>query len=136
MIHRDTVIEYVSDELGNLENVNSPFLFLDFIFKIMYSLRGLNLESNYLSAKRYKNLHCRNNSRNRDVDVDSERDRRVIGSINWPCSSPLTCHVTTCALSHNTNANIKRSLRDMSHKIIDNNTSHISLITKLRTQIT
>jgi hypothetical protein len=55
--------------LSNLENVDSPFLFADFIFEIMYSLRGLNLESSCLSVvKSDKNLHCRNNR----MDVDSE----------------------------------------------------------------
>jgi hypothetical protein len=55
--------------LGNLENVNSPFLFLDFIFKIVYSLRGVNLESNCLSAQGFhKNLHYRIDGRNRDVE--------------------------------------------------------------------
>ena len=56
--------------LGNLENGNSPFLFTDLIFKIMYSLRGLNFKSNRLSTQRlHKNLHCCDDGWNRDVDV-------------------------------------------------------------------
>ena len=66
--------------LGNLENVNSPLLFLDFIFKVVYSLRGVNLKSNRLSAQGfYKNLHCHNDGRKRDVV--SERDRSSIYNI-------------------------------------------------------
>jgi hypothetical protein len=64
--------------LGNLENVNSPFRFTDFIFKIVYSLRGLSFKSNRLSTQcLHKNLHCRDDGRNRDVD--SKRDRSSIG---------------------------------------------------------
>ena len=60
--------------LGNLKNVNSPFLFPDLIFKIIYSLRRLNLKSNRLSTQGFhENLHCRDDGRNRDVD--SKRDR-------------------------------------------------------------
>src|ERR1700761_6422733 len=69
--------------LGDLENVNSPLLFLDFIFKVVYSLRGVYLKSNRLSAQGfYKNLHCHNDGRKKDVE--SERDRSsiyIIGSV-------------------------------------------------------